>query len=177
MNNYRSLLLLGVLGAAIPFASAITFTLDASTATVVNGNTTSAFYSATPSVDSGTMAPTFTFTYSGTALISASNPFKIEIFFNGPQPVLTSAFWKASNQYMLWDSSDLAAFNSGVYTSITLVGNALDNGNGSYHGLSHAGLLGTAGPGNSNGVPDSGSSALLLGLGLAGLAVALRRRS
>jgi hypothetical protein len=180
MKNHRSLLLIGLLGAvlAAPFARAITFTLDASTATIVPGNIVSTFYEATSASDSGTMAPTFTFTYSGTGAVAAADPFKIEIFFNGPQPVLTSAFWKAGNDYMLWDSTDLAPFNAGIYTSLTLVGNGLLNPpQNAYLGLSHAGLVGTAGPGSSTGVPDSGSTALMLGLGLVTLVAALRRRS
>lgn len=182
MKITRSIALVSVLVAVlnVPVVNAVTFTLNNSTATIfTNANTTSAFYEATTASDSGTMASTFTFSYTGQASVASADPFKIEIFFNGPQPVLSSAFWKAGNDYMFWDAADLAPFNAGVYTSITLVGNGLLNPPGnSYLGLSHAGLAGTAGnPPGTPGVPDGGSTVLMLGLGLMGLALGLRRRA
>lgn len=183
MKLTRSLSLIALASAlvAAPLARAVTFTLNNSTATLVDGNIVSTFYQATPASDSGTMAPTFTFSYTGTGTVTPVNsPYTIEIFFNGPQPVLTEAFFKASDRYMYWDAADLTAFNSGVYTSITLVGNGLLNPPGNaYNGLSHAGLSGTVGtnPPGGSGVPDGGSTAVMLGLGLIAMAVALRRRS
>ena len=147
-------------------AYAVPFTLNSSTATIVTGNTTSAFYEvADNGSDSGTVAALYTATLSGTSAVSANNPPKVEIFFGvNPQPVLTSAFFKASNQYLFWDATDLAAFNAGTFTSLILVQDGLLNNPGNaYHEISHAGLTGT--PGITR-VPDGGSPLILLGLGL-----------
>lgn len=182
MKNHRSLFLIGLLGAALaaPFARAITFTLDASTATIISGVSNSPFFkieTGTPDNVTGTAAGVFTYAISGTGAVPSS-PYQIEIFFNGPQPFLTSAAFKGGTNHMFWDSADLVGFNAGIYTSITLVGNGLLNPNGnSYIELSHATLTSGVRPPNSGGVPDGGSTALLLGLGLVTLAVAARRRS
>lgn len=161
------------------FAHAVTFTLNASSATIVNGNTVSSFYQVSGGgAESGTSAATFSSVISGQGAVSANDPWTVVISFNGPQPTLASAFIKASNGYLWWDASDLAAFNSGSYTSITLVQNGLINNPGNaYHEISHAGLNGTAGGTDSNtpGVPDGGASVAMLGVTLVGLTLAFRR--
>lgn len=178
MKNILFKVALAAVLLAASSAHAVTFTLSTSTATIVPGNATSAFYESTGFADSGTMGATFTFT--NTLGVGNTTPPKIEIFFNGAQPTLTSAFWKAGNDYMFWDSTDLISFNAGVFTSITLVGDGLLNPPGNaYLALSHAGLTGTSNPNNppgGPGVPDGGSTAAMLGLGLIAMAVAVRRR-
>lgn len=160
-------------------AAAVPFTLNASTATTVDGNTTSSFYEvASNGTDSGTGAALYTAAITGTGAVSANNPPKVEIFFgSNPQPILTSAFVKAGNGYLWWDAADLAAFNGGTWTSLILVQNGLLNPPGSaYLDISHAGINGTPGSDIPGGrVPDAGSTALLAGIALAGL-LALRRR-
>ena len=103
-------------------------------------------------------------------------------FGTSPQPVLTSAFLKASNSYLLWDATDLAAFNSGTFTSIIIWNSRiLNNTRKAYKETSHAGFLGTLGepptdsPVGGVSVPDAGSTLLLLGAGLTGVGF-LRRR-
>jgi hypothetical protein len=167
---------------AVSTAQAASFTLNATNDTIVAGNTTSAFYEVNENgADSGTAASLYTAIISGVESVAANNPPKVEIFFGAnPQPVLTSAFVKAGNEYMLWTAEDLALFNSGTYTSIILVQNGLlNNNNSAYLDISHAGLLGTpgtSGPGpGTPGVPDGGATVGLLGMGLAALAF-LRRK-
>ncbi|MEO5961514.1 MAG: VPDSG-CTERM sorting domain-containing protein [Opitutaceae bacterium] len=176
--SFSRLLALAAVGLALGnTAHAVSFTLNNSTATIIGGNTTSTFYEVTgANAESGTAAPIFSSSiYNGPAAVSSNDPDRVEIFFNGPQPILTSAFIKASNEYMFWDATDLAAFNAGIFTSIILVQNGLTNGNGQYHDISHAGINGT--PGNSNipGVPDGGATLALLGLGVSFLIIARRK--
>ena len=152
--------------------SAISFDAHSAVATHIAGNTTSAFYEVSGAgVESGTAAGLFSATLGG----DADTGFWVKIAFgSNPQPGLTSAFLKASNEYLWWDSTDLAAFNSGTFDSITLWNNGangIKNTNNKFQGTSHAGLNGT--PGTT--VPDGGSTLLLLGAGLAVLGVARRR--
>lgn len=148
-------------------AQAVPFVLDSSTATIVDGNTTSTFYEVNGSgADSGTAALLYKATISGVESVAEGNPPKVEISFEGnPQPVLTSAFIKASNRYLWWDEADLAAFNAGTWTSLILIQDGLLNNPGNaYHSVSHAGLNGRLG--TTRRVPDGGSTLLLSGLAL-----------
>lgn len=148
-------------------AHAIQFVLNSSAATKVGGNSTSTFYEVTGgNVESGTASGLYTSSVGG----DANNGFFVSISFGAnPQPVLTSAFLKASNEYLLWDSTDLAAFNSGTFDSIILWNNdgaaGIRNTNNKYQATSHAGLNGTPG----TNVPDGGATMALLGLSLLGL--------
>jgi len=155
-------------------ANAATFTLASSLATLSPGNLTTTFYEvASDGTDSGTAASLYSATLGG----DENAGFWVNISFGGnPQPVLTSAFLKASNQHLLWDSTDLATFNSGIFDSIRLenigTGGIL-NRNGKYHETSHAGLNGT--PGTK--VPDGGSTLALVGLAIAGFGLIRRKLS
>jgi hypothetical protein len=152
---------------------AVPFTLDAASSPIVNGNITSGFYEvAANGTDSGTAAGLYTAIISGTGALL--DPAKVEIFFgSNPQPVLTSAFVKAGEQYLFWNAADLAAFNAGTFTSIILIQNGLPNNPANaYHEISHAGFFGT--PGGSS-VPDGGSALVLLGIGLLGIIGAKRK--
>lgn len=153
-------------------AEAIPYTLTSAMATKNHGNTTSSFYEVTGvAAESGTAVALYSAAVGG----SESAGWWVEISFgSNPQPFLTSAFLKASNEYLWWDAADLAAFNAGTFTSIILQNsgdNGLKNDNGKYHATSHAGLNGEPG----TRVPDGGATLGLLGLGLLGLGV-LRRR-
>lgn len=160
------------------FAAAVTYTLNNASATVVSGNTTSAFYQVSGAgAESGSLAAIYSSTISGQGAVSAHNPWTVEIVFNGAQPVLTSAFVKAGNNYLLWDAADLAAFNAGTFTSITLVQNGLFNPpHNSYLGISHAGFTGSA-PASTTSVPDGGVTAMMLGAAIVALGLVARRRS
>lgn len=169
-------------------AFAVPFLLETEAATKVAGTLNSPFYQ----VSSGgvellgtTAVGLFTSTLGGNDV----DGFWVNISFGGnPQPILTSAFLKASNAHLLWDSSDLLAFNAGDFDSITLwnrsVANdnnvGLRNGNNKFHNIGHAGLMGTLGEAVvdvRNNVPDASSTLAMLGLGMIGLFVAARRRA
>jgi len=150
-----------------------------SAATIVSGNTTSTFYEVTGAgAESGSAAGLYSSTVPG----SDATGWSVKISFGpNPQPILTSAFLKASNEYLWWDASDLALFNSGEYDSITLwnkggPGEGIGHNTGGsspvwkFHGTSHAGLNGS--PGTS--VPDGGFTLALLGMALIGVASARR---
>ncbi len=82
--------------------------------------------------------------------------------------------------YLIWDdASDFAAFNASTDLSISFVQNWFKNGNGKYYGTSGLGLGGSpgggGGGGGGSGVPDSGTTLMLLGCALLGLGV-LRRK-
>jgi hypothetical protein len=173
-------------GLVVP-ASAISFNLYSEDSTLRSGNLTSEFYQAEPDGDriekeSGTAASLYSATAGGSSSTSGGG-FWVEIAFGtSPQPVLTSAFLKASNSYLLWDATDLAAFNSGTFTSIIIWNSRiLNNTRKAYKETSHAGFLGTLGepptdsPVGGVSVPDAGSTLLLLGAGLTGVGF-LRRR-
>lgn len=160
--------------ATCQMANAISFTLASSAATITPGNTTAAFYNVSgDGVESGTAASLYSATFGG----DANNGFWVKVSFDSnPQPVLTSAFLKASNKYLWWDAADLAAFNAGTYDSIVLENTGaggIKNQNGKYKNTSHAGLNGTKG----TNVPDGGATAALLGLGLLGIGFVARRRA
>jgi hypothetical protein len=150
-------------------AHAVQFVLNSSAATTIGGNTTSVFYEVTgANAESGPASGLYSSSVGG----DANTGFFVSISFgSNPQPVLTSAFLKASNQYLLWDNLDLAAFNSGTFDSIILWNNGgsagIQNGNNKYHGTSHAGLNGMLG--TTTNVPDGGATMALLGLSLFGM--------
>jgi len=168
-------------------ASAISYNLYSKDATKNDGNLKSDFYQATPSAkeikEEGAAASLYSTKIGGTD----KSGFWVEIDFGAnPKPVLTSAFLKAGDFHILWDSADLASFNTGAYTSITLwnsgVENSIMNKNkNAYLGTSHAGLFGAVGvppkdpPIGGAPVPDAGSTLMLLGAGLTGIGL-LRRR-
>jgi len=156
-------------------ANAITFTLESAAASKVGGNTASQFYDVNGS-SSETNGTTAKDLFSSTVGGNQNSGFWVKIAFGtNPQPVLTSAYLKASNGYLLWDAFDLAAFNGGAFDSITLWNSGasgIKNQNGKFQNTSHAGLLGQLGV----RVPDGGTTAMLLGFSLVGLVVAARRK-
>lgn len=169
-------------------AGAITYNLYSSSARLDDGNKNSLFYEAHPAAGSiaayelGTAKDLYSFASGGSATKGGTGLWEEISFGTQPQPVLTSAFLKAGNHLLLWDSADLAAFNAGTFTSITLWNNRILNPAGvSYNGTSHSGLLGTLGvpptdpPAQGSPVPDAGSTVMLLGAGLTGIGL-LRRR-
>lgn len=163
--------------ATIP-AQAVTFVLPTSAATLFGGNLTTPFYEYNPdSGESGLASSSYSTIITG----SAQSGFSVAISFGGnPQPVLTSAFLKASNNYLYWDSQDLKAFNSGTWTAIELqnIGTGgITNKKGKFQGTSHAGITGTLGTTTTTEVPDTGSSALLLSLGVLGLAAMQKKKA
>ncbi len=162
-----------VLGLATQ-ANGISFDLSSSGANVVLGNTTSGFFEVngtSPFPETGTAASLYSATLGG----DADTGFWVKIAFDSnPQPVLTSAFLKASNKYLWWDDTDLAAFNAGTFDSITLWNSGsggIQNDNHKYQGTSHAGLNGSPG---TTSVPDGGLTLMLLGMALGGLGYARR---
>lgn len=159
-------------------AHALNFDLFAASASTVGGNTTSTFYEVSGAgAESGTAAAFYSSSLGG----NANDGFWVKFSFGGnPQPVLQSAFLKASNKYLWWDSTDLAAFNAGTFDSLTLWNSGaagLKNKNNKFHGTSHAGLNGSLGETDIPRVPESGTTAALLGLALVGLHFGFRRRS
>jgi len=176
MNAFKkTMLIIGFLAAG-SWSHAITFNLESSAATMVGGNTTSPFYGVNGSgvEANGTIAKDW---FSSTVGGNANSGFWVNISFGpNPQPVLSSAFLKASNAYLFWNSADLTGFNAGLYDSITLWNsgaNGLKNQNGKFHETSHAGVTGTPGV----RVPDGGTTAALLGTALLALGSIVRRRS
>src|SRR6478735_4672658 len=114
MKRKNFAILLGGIFALVQSASAVTFTLQSSSATTVSGNTTSAFYEATGAgLDSGTAASFYSTVVGGDA---TTGWFGEISWGSNPQPILTSAFLKAGPNYLFWDSADLAAFNAGTFT-------------------------------------------------------------
>jgi hypothetical protein len=153
----------------------------ASAAIVANANIVSTFYEVSGSgVETpGTSAINL---FSATTGGDANNGYWVNISFGlNPQPYLDSAFLKAGNGYLLWDSADLAGFNAGTYDSIVLWNNSIEgirNTNGKYKGTSHAGLFaGTKPVVTVHNVPDASSTVTLLGLSMIGLFVVGRRRA
>jgi hypothetical protein len=172
--------ILSILGVSIGLAwtaNAVQFTLYDTTATIVGGNIVPSFYNVTPPATTGvgTAGSLYTATYGG----SSTTGFFVDISFNGnPQPFLTDAILKAADSYLEWDSTDLAAFNSGTYSGIILYngnsGGSLPDPNGivnspgnAYQGTSHAGLDGRLGVAP---VPDGGLTITMLGMAMGGLA-------
>jgi hypothetical protein len=164
-------------------AHAVSFDLQSSNATIVlSSNTTSAFFEvAGNGTESGTAAGLYSATLGG----DENAGFWVKISFDGnPQPILTSAFLKAGNDYLWWDATDLSGFNSGVYDSITLwnsgaagegLGHYTGNDQWKFQGTSHAGINGTPGESTIPGVPDGGSTLAFLGLALSAFAIARRK--
>jgi hypothetical protein len=154
-------------------ANGISFDLSSSGAQLTPGNTTSGFFEVDGQtlVETGTAASLYSATLGG----DEDNGFWVKIAFDSnPQPVLTSAFLKASNNYLWWDATDLVAFNAGTFDSITLWNSGsggIQNKNGKYQGTSHAGLNGSPG---TTSVPDGGLTLMLLGMALGGLGYARR---
>jgi hypothetical protein len=73
-------------------------------------------------------------------------------------------------------SDDAAVYYVGGLTGVhTFTNDAITNQNGNAREISHLFLLTAPGGGNTPGVPDGGSTVLLLGAGLALLAVARRK--
>lgn len=149
-------------------ASAVSFDLHANIAQFFGGNdSSSSFYKVnfgTPDVESGSAAATFSTTVGG----DADTGWYAEVSFNGPQPFLTEARLKAGNGYLLWDSTDLAAFNAGSFTGIKLWNDAggIVNTKGKFLEISHINL-----DGRTTTVPDGGGMLALLGLAVAGLGI------
>jgi hypothetical protein len=176
-----ALLLLGLCIARS--ASAVPFYLETEDSTkFTNVTTNSSFYQVTGAgVESGTALNLFSSTIGG----NANTGWWVNISFGGnPQPILTSAFLKAGNDYLWWDAADLLTFNAGVYDSIILenddLATGLHNTNNKFLETGHAGINGTAGQVVvvvHNDVPDASSTVALLGLGMIGLFVAARRRA
>ena len=158
-------------------AQAATFTLDQATATLISGsNTVSSFYQVNSPdnnhvafYETGSATGLYGFTTGGNSLTG----WWVDIAFgDNAQPVLQSAFIKAGNNYLWWDSADLSVFNSGSFSSIRLIQNGIWNKpHNALLGTSHAGVNGRPG----NNVPDGGATSMLLGSGLLGLAIAARR--
>jgi len=182
-TKIAALLLLSLGFAHSAFAGALTLE-TANAQKIEPDNTTSDFYNVArfPFVESGTAMDLFSSEFFG----DAETGFWVKISFDGnPQPILTSAFLKASNKYLLWDAAALATFNEGIYDSIILknegANGIFNTGNGNFHNIGHAGLNGTLGKvvvdQQNHNVPDASSTVALLGLGMIGLFVAARRRA
>jgi len=154
---------------------AITFTLQSAVASTVSGNTTSPFYDVKGN-GSETNGTTGKDLFSSILGGNENSGFWVKIAFGtNPQPVITSAYLKASNGYLLWDAADLVAFNGGVFDSITLWNSGaggIKNRNNKFNEISHAGFFGQLGV----RVPDGSATAMLLGLTLAGLGLAARSK-
>jgi hypothetical protein len=151
---------------------AINFDLVSAEATLNDGNPGDSMFVHVDDagVLTGDMAGLYSATMGGDELAG----FWVRIDFGGePQPFLTSATLKAANQYLLWDAADLAAFNAGTFTSITLWNSGpggIMNQNERFQEISHADLYGEPG----TNVPDGGLTVALLGFGLAAAAGARR---
>jgi hypothetical protein len=80
---------------------------------------------------------------------------------------------KAANAYLLWDTS---AVNWAAYSGFFVTQDQIVQGKGkdsAFNGISHISINGDG----ITRVPDAGATVVLIGLGLAGLAVFTRRRS
>jgi hypothetical protein len=189
-NNLGQLISASVCAAVVGLAAqanALTYNLYSSSAKLDDGNKNSLFYEAHPADGStaahelGTAKDLYSFASGGSATKGGTGLWEEISFGTQPQPVLTSAFLKAGNYFLLWDSADLIAFNAGTFTSITLWNNRILNPpKNSYLGTSHTGLVGTLGvtppiDPPATPVPDAGSTLMLLGAGLTGVGL-LRRR-
>ena len=187
-NNLGQLISASVCAAVVGLAAqanALTYNLYSTSADKKPGNMTSGFYEAHPvdgkvaAYEVGSAMDVYSFTDGGSSTKGGTG-WWVEIAFDShTQPVLTSAFLKAGNTTLLWNSEDLAGFNKGTFTSITLWNNVILNDPGkAYKETSHAGLLGVAPkdpPVGGAPVPDAGSTLMLLGAGLTGVGL-LRRR-
>ncbi|MDP3073284.1 MAG: VPDSG-CTERM sorting domain-containing protein [Opitutaceae bacterium] len=156
-------------------ASAVPFVYDVNSQGTFQGitagnNPFAGFYKFdVPATESGSASSTFATVISNSGLTAT-------ITWSGAQPTLNSIILKASNNYGTWDISN---FNSNVYTSIVITNGTVLTGSGNVAEISHVEFSGslTPKPPGATGVPDGGSTLLMLGLGLMGLAVAMRRRS
>jgi hypothetical protein len=86
--------------------------------------------------------------------------------------VINSVYLKAGNFYVLWDTSSV---NWSLYSGLYFTNDLIVNPNGRTHpllGISHESLNGYTVP---TSVPDSGTSAILVGLGLISLGLFRRK--
>lgn len=81
---------------------------------------------------------------------------------------IDAIYLKAANSYIFWDTTGV---DWSTYDSFQVTNTQIKNRNGVAQGISHVQLDGTYTP---PGVPDSGTSAILVGLGL--IALGLFRR-
>lgn len=139
-------------------AKAISFDLHSSSATVIKGETTSKFYQVEPgdaasgsggladsSGEDGSAKKYYSYSYGGTKNTGYHVTFNFGL---NPQPLLTSAFLRASDYYLSWDAADLAGFNSGKYDSLTVWNDSLTygiKGERGYAKTELAGILGSLG--------------------------------
>jgi hypothetical protein len=87
--------------------------------------------------------------------------------------VINSVYLKAGNFYILWDTSSV---DWSIYSGLYFTNDVIVNPNGKTHpllGISHESLNGYTVPPPS--VPDSGTSAILVGLGLISLGLFRRK--
>lgn len=148
-------------------AQAINFDLTTNAAELFPGNPGDATF--VDVREDGTVLGEAMGLYTATMGGAAATGWWVRVDFEGnPQPVLESAFLKAGPSYLWWDEMDLAPFNAGVYTSITLwnsgPGGIMNAPGNAFLETSHAGLEGAQGV---PGVPDGGLTLSLLGASLA----------
>lgn len=170
LSILKTAALIGAALALSSVASAVQITLTSATATLFDGNFTSDYFS----IDGNTLAESGSATGSWSAVLSGTNNNTVTFTQTVAGDInLTAAFIKAANQYILWDSADLAgwnALNSTIGDQLVLVNTIIVNANGVIQSTSHAGLNGSG-----TGVPDGGATVALLGLGLAALALIRRK--
>lgn len=143
--------------------------LWASDVGVNKGNLSSKFYKVDePSKESGSAASVFDYAFG----VSSGFEF-VELTWEGsPQPEIDQASLKAGNFHVIWGAEFFTAFNGslGVYDGIRMYQDGIMNKpRNSFLGISHANLEGQLGSGPEDepvGVPDSGRSLLLMGLGI-----------
>ena len=175
ITSLRKLTLAAVSALALAgSAHAVNFDLTSSIAQLLGGNPGDAAF--VDVREDGTVLGGATGLYTATVGGSGKDGYWVRIDFgSNPQPVLESAFLKAGNSHLFWDATDLAAFNAGTYTSITLwnsgSGGIKNPPGNAYLGTSHAGLEGKLGVPPPDvpppSVPDGGLTLSFLGLGLA----------
>src|SRR5688500_5877129 len=129
--------------------NAATITLTSATGAQFTGNQNSLFYEFNGSTESGTAAGSFSAAYSGPAGNQNTVTFTQTV---AGDINLASAFIKAGPDYVLWEGTDLAAWNaltSTIGDQLVLVNTQITNQQGVPLGTSHAGITGGAA-----GVPD-----------------------
>lgn len=187
MNPYHSwrtpaLILTAALafGAALaPSARATSFTLNDAVAhsVIVQGNV-GGDYNGMPLFYKGENSGFEDGTQEGkdlfTSSMGAGNLSMIISWGSAPAPDLDLVLMKAGNYYVTWD---LSGVDLSAYDSLQLVNDIIRNPRGFSHpllGISHANIYGD--PGSDPGVPlpDSGSMAALMLIGLGSVACAKR---